>query len=196
MSMGDGNGRDDPKRQKRIEDLKRQAAELTGGEMASWKSDDLTPELEEEFLKGVVAYESAPWTTHYQQLEEAGVELSDPDTMDDENLTARLWEVIEALARKRVFIESTNHLNDRELYTLLWSDELREEIPDMVFDEYSAWHIDLIGSGSDEDSYLWMKYYADEQTRRQWMKDWPDYEMPEHEDPPYDRDRHLPGAGN
>ncbi|HXU39487.1 MAG TPA: hypothetical protein VN937_24240 [Blastocatellia bacterium] len=60
MSMGDGNGRDDPKRQKRIEDLKRQAAELTGGEMAGWKSPDLTPELEEEFLKGVVAYESAP----------------------------------------------------------------------------------------------------------------------------------------
>ncbi|HXF39978.1 MAG TPA: hypothetical protein VN687_09715, partial [Blastocatellia bacterium] len=191
MSMADGNGRDDPKRQKRIENLKRQVDELTGGEMAGWKSPDLTPELEEEFLRGVVAYESAPWTTHYQQLEEAGVELSDPDTMDDEKLTARLWEVIEALARKRVFLESTNHLSDRELYTLLWSDELREEIPDMVFDEYSAWHIDLIGSGSEEDIYLWMKYYADEKTRRQWMKDWPDYEMPDHEDPPYDRDGRL-----
>jgi len=194
--MGDGNGRDDPKRQKRIEDLKRQAAELTDGEMASWKSDDLAPEMEAEFLKGVIAYESAPSTTHYQQLEEAGVELPDAETMDDEKLTAKIWEVIEALARKRVFLESTNHLSDRELYTLLWSDELREEIPDMVFDEYSAWHIDLIGSGSDEDTYLWMKYYADEKTRRRWMKDWPDYEMPEHEDPPYDRDRQLPNAGD
>ncbi|HXF41742.1 MAG TPA: hypothetical protein VN687_18630 [Blastocatellia bacterium] len=196
MSMGDGNGRDDPKRQKRIEELKRQAAELTGGEMAGWKSPDLTPEMEEEFLKGVIAYESAPLTTHYQQLEEAGIEMPDPATMDDEKLTAKLWEVIEALARMRVFIESTNHLSDRELYTLLWSDELREEVPDMVFDEYSAWHIDLIGSGSDEDTYLWMKYYADKETRRQWMKDWPDYEMPDHEDPPYDRDKRLPGAGD
>jgi len=194
--MGDGNGRDDPKRQKRIEELKRQAAELTGGEMAGWKSPDLTPEMEEEFLKGVIAYESAPLTTHYQQLEEAGIEMPDPATMDDEKLTAKLWEVIEALARMRVFIESTNHLSDRELYTLLWSDELREEVPDMVFDEYSAWHIDLIGSGSDEDTYLWMKYYADKETRRQWMKDWPDYEMPDHEDPPYDRDKRLPGAGD
>jgi len=60
--------------------------------------------------------------------------------------------------------------------------------------KYSAWHIDLIGSGSDEDTYLWMKYYAAEETRRQWMADWPDYEMPEHEDPTYDRDRHMPQA--
>jgi len=189
--MGEGNGRDDPKRQKRIEELKRQAAELTGGEMTGWTSPDLTPEMEEDFLKGVIAYESAPSTTHYRQLEEAGIEMPDPATMDDAKLTAKLWEVIEALARKRVFIESTNHLNDRELYTLLWGEELREDVPDMVFDEYSAWHIDLIGSGSDEDTYLWMKYYADEETRRQWMKDWPDYEMPDHEDPPYDRDGRL-----
>ena len=138
---------------------------------------------------------SAPWTTNFQQLEEAGIELPDPETMNDEKLTAKLWEVIEALARMRVFLESTNHLSDRELYTELWKDVLREETKAMVYDEYSAWHIDLIGSGSDEHTDLWMKYYADEKTRRQWMKDWPDYEMPEHEDPPYDRDRHLPNAG-
>lgn len=52
----------------------------------------------------------------------------------------------------------------------------------------------MIGGGSDEHTYLWMKYYADEKTRRQWMNDWPDYEMPEHEDPHYDHDRSLPGA--
>ncbi len=147
-------------------------------------------------MQNIVAYESAPWTTHYQQLQEAGVELPDPETLDDEKLTAKLWEVIEALARMRVFLQSTNHLSDRELYTLLWSDVLLEEVKAMVFDEYSAWHIDLIGSGSDEDIHLWMKHYADEETRRQWMKDWPDYDLPKHEDPPYDRDRHLPGAGD
>lgn len=189
------NGQDDSKRKKRIDDLKRQADELAGGEMTSWKSEDLSPDIEEDFLQGVIAYESAPWTTHFQQLEEAGIELPDPETMNDEKLTAKLWEVIEALARMRVFLESTNHLSDRELYTELWKDVLREETKSMVFDEYSAWHIDLIGSGSDEHIDLWMKYYADDETRRQWMKDWPDYEMPDHEDPPYDRDRHLPNAG-
>lgn len=195
MAASDGNGHGDPERKKRIGELKRQANALTGGEVAGWKSDDLSPEIEEDFLQGVVAYESAPWTTHYQQLEDAGVELADPAAMDDEKLTAKLWEVIEALARMRVFLQSTNHLSDRDLYAELCSDVLREETKAMVLDEYSAWHIDLIGSGSEEDIYLWMKHYADEKTRREWMADWPDYEMPEHEDPPYDRDRHLPGAG-
>ena len=132
MSFSDGNGHGDPERKKRIDELKRQADELAGGEMAGWKSDDLSPEMEEDFLQGVVAYESAPWTTHYQQLEEADVELPDPATMDDEKLTAKLWEVIEALARMRVFLQSTNHLSDRELYTELSGDVLREETKAMV----------------------------------------------------------------
>src|SRR6266571_7864097 len=196
MQTNGGNGRDDPERRERIDELERQADKLAGGEAVAWKSDDLSPELEEDFLRGVIEYEIAPWTTHFQQLEEAGIELPDPETMDDEKVTAKLWEVIESLARMRVFLESTNHLSDRELYTELWSDVLREETKAMTFDEYSAWHIDMIGSGSEQHIYLWMKYYADEETRRQWMKDWPDYEMPEHENPPYDRDRNLPGAGD
>jgi hypothetical protein len=39
-----------------------------------------------------------------------------------------------------------------------------------------------------------MKYYADEGTRRGWLADFPDDEMPPHEEPPYDRDRFLPRA--
>lgn len=66
-----------------------------------------------------------------------------PAMMDDEKLTAKLWEVIEALARMRAFLNSTNHLSDRELYTELSSEVLREETKAMVLDEYSAWRIDL-----------------------------------------------------
>jgi hypothetical protein len=39
-----------------------------------------------------------------------------------------------------------------------------------------------------------LKYYADEDARRDWLKDFPDYDMPVHENPPYDRDRDLPQA--
>ena len=58
----------------------------------------------------------------------------------------------------------------------------------------SAWHIQLLSSGSDEDNYLYLKYYADDDWRRQWHKDFPSDPIPEHEELPYDRDRLLPKA--
>ena len=55
-----------------------------------------------------------------------------------------------------------------------------------------ALHLDVLGGGSEEDLHLNLKYYADEEERRDWAKDWPEEPMPAHEDLPYDRDRHLP----
>jgi hypothetical protein len=80
------------------------------------------------------------------------------------------------------------------LYTLLWRDTLHEEVKALPYDEDSAYHIDLLGSGSEEDLQLYLKYYADEEERGRWLKDFPDVAMPDHEHPPYDRDRYLPQA--
>jgi hypothetical protein len=142
-----------------------------------------------------VEYETAATTNDFQQLTDAGLALPDPDAMHDETLTSKLWEVIAALAAKRVFISPTNHLSDRELYTLLWRDVLRQETPMLPDDPASAWHVDLLGSGSETDTHVFLKYYADEDYRRQWVEEFPDDEMPAHENPPYDRDRHLPRSG-
>ena len=35
-------------------------------------------------------------------------------------------------------------------------------------------------------------YYADEEDRRMWAQEWPDYPMPDTAELPFDRDRHLP----
>ncbi|HEV2992132.1 MAG TPA: hypothetical protein VG759_27100 [Candidatus Angelobacter sp.] len=178
--------------EKRIEDLKRRAEELCGGEMTTGALDDSPAEVEEAFWKHVVDYEEAPWTTHFQQLENAGVSLPPPDSLKDEELTAKLWEVIQKLALLRVFIEQTDHLSDRELYTHLWTDALREDAKAFPLTANSAHHIQLLSSGSDEDNLLYLKYYADKAWRRYWKKEWPNYPLPKHEDPPYDRDRKLP----
>ena len=177
---------------KRIEELKRRAEELAGGAVQSGVDSAAPPDVEEGFWKYVVEYEEAPWTTHFQQLERAGVCLPPPDALNDEEVTAKLWEVINKLGQMRIFLEETDHLSDRELYTTLWSDGLREETKDIVLDQDSACHYQLLGSGSEEDTYLYLKYFADEKWRQDWLKEDPDYVMPEHEDPPYDRDRLLP----
>jgi hypothetical protein len=115
----------------RIEALKRRAEELSGGQMEVGSLDnypsEVPEEVEEGFWKHIVDYEEAPWTTNFQQLESAGVSLPPPDSLKDEELTAKLWEIIQKLALLHVFISQTDHLSDRELYTHLWTESLREE---------------------------------------------------------------------
>jgi hypothetical protein len=194
MPTDDDDYLENERRRIRIGELMRRAGELSDGQMVTHESEDMPLEIAEQFWEQVVAYEEAPWTTHFKQLEEAGVELPPPEALDDRRLMAKLWEVLDRLAAIRVFVTSTNHLSDRALYTHLWNDSLREETPAMQFGEGGAWTIDLVSSGSDEDTNLYLKHYADQEWRQQWLKDFPDYEMPPHEDPPYDRDRNLPQA--
>jgi len=159
-----------------------------------WMSEECPPKTAAQFWLSVAAYEQVPWTTHFQELLDAGVEPPAPESMDDGQLAAKLSEVIGALARMRVFLSQTDHLSDRELYALLWGDTLREPVKDMLLDEPSTWHIDLVSGGGEEEMRRYLKYYADEETRRRWLADFPDDEVPPHEEPPYGHDRHLPQA--
>jgi hypothetical protein len=115
----------------RINELREAAKEAAGGEMTTWESPDMPPDLAESFWGNVLAYESAGETCHFIQLEEMGVELPDPDSLDDAALTVKLWEVIRGLAKLNVFLSQTDHLSDRELYEHLWYDSLREITMDL-----------------------------------------------------------------
>jgi hypothetical protein len=176
----------------RIEKLKAQVNGLVGGEMISGSVENCPPEIEEKFWEHVLAYEQAKPVSLFDMLVRNGLALPAPDEMDDTQLTAKLWEVINAMALLGTYLESTDHLSDRELYADLWIDLLREETVLMPDNPNFACHLDVIGSGSEEDVQIYLKYYADEEWRVQWARDWPDDPMPAHEDPPFDRDRRLP----
>lgn len=149
-------------------------------------------DLKEAFLDNVAAYESREPEPLLDVLEESGVALPPPEDLDDSQISAKLWELIQGLSLAGTFLHNTDHLSDRELYTELWREELRE--PTVLMPENTAygWHIDMVGSGSPKHIHLYLKYYADERARRSWKEDWPEDEIPEHEDPPYDRDSRLP----
>ena len=176
----------------RIRDLQRRAEAFVSGELSLFESEEMSQGLREQFLEYVEAFDEAQWITSFELLEQGGMELPAPEELDDSQLTAKLWEVIRGLAMLRMFLYSTDHLSDRELYKALWHELLREENPVMPINEDSACHIDLVSSGSEEDNELYLRYYADEEARREWAQDWPNDAMPTHETPPYDRDRHLP----
>lgn len=177
----------------RIERLKQEAEEISGGEMlVSGGDEDEDSPVAEEFWERVLEFEKAPSGTRFAQLEEAGVALPPPESLHDAKLRGKLWEVIRKLAELRVFLYHTDHLSDRELYALLWDDLLREETVIMPPNPDSACHLDIIGSGSEEDVQIGLKYYDDEKERAYWHESFPEDLIPDHEDPPYDRDRHLP----
>ena len=178
----------------RINELREAAHEAAGGEMTEWESPDCPPELAERFWENVLAYESAGQTCHFNQLEALGIALPAPEELDDAQIAAKLWEVIHGLARLNVFLSQTDHLSDRELYAHLWHDSLREVTADLPPDSGWTCHLDLLSSGSDEDNELYLKYYADDDWREHWHRDWPNDVIPPHVDPPYDRDSKLPTA--
>jgi hypothetical protein len=160
--------------------------------MIAWESNSLSLDQQEQFWRHVLDFETAPTTTDFARLSEAGVELPPPDAIVDDCVASKLSEIISALARLRVFITHTDHLSDGALYTVLWHDTLRTEIPMSPEAPGGAWHVDILGGWSDADMHTYLRYYADDEDRRHWRADFPDYDMPEHEDLPYDRDRFLP----
>src|SRR5258708_6112887 len=95
----------EPDQQKRIENLKRKANEIAGGVMKSFAAEDIDPNLSEQFWQQVVDFETAPSTTSFKDLEDAGVTLPPPEEMDDETLSVKLWALIGRLAKMRTFIE-------------------------------------------------------------------------------------------
>jgi hypothetical protein len=179
-------------REIRINELREAAQETAGGEMHVYENPDAPPEISEQFWANVLQYEQAEETCHFLQLEQDGVDLPPPEELDDEQLTAKLWEVIGVLAKRNVFLSQTDHWSDRELYERLWHDTLREVTMDLPANSGWHCHIDFLSSGSDEDNELYLKYYADEDYRQRWHADWPKEVIPPHVDPPYDRDRRLP----
>ena len=173
--------------------LRREIDEVAGGEVFSGKVADCDPKIEEAFLENVLALETHGFVCPFDTLVKDGFDLPLPEKLDDAALTAKLWELIRELARSRLFLHSTDHLTDRELYTWLVTDALREELMGFGL-PFGNCHLDVLGGCSEEDLILSMRYYSDDEERARWTKDFPDFPMPPKEKPPCDRDRLLPKA--
>jgi hypothetical protein len=86
---------------------------------------------------------------------------------EDDRLRQLLWETIDRLFARRIVLDFTDHLSDRELYAVVRRDILpaavkRVDLPDNYF------HWDC-SAGDAEDMTVWLTYYASEQEREQWQ---------------------------
>lgn len=174
---------------KRIEQLRQKIREVSGQNPVFGGSPDCPPEVEEAFLERVLEFESSPKKTLVEVLQDIGVELPAPSRLSDVELTAKLWEVIHALLAQFVVLCNTDHLSDRELYTLLWNETLRKEV--VMCPRYRI-EIDMTCTGPEEGMPAYLKYYATEEQRRMYAQFHPHFQMPEHVEPPRRRDHLIP----
>ena len=144
--------------------------------------DELPTPVENEFLASMLAWERAP-ILPVSQWFEPELKLPSPETLSDEQLHRLLWETIEALYQRRIVLDFTDHLSDRELYCLIYRDIL--PCPEKKIDSLSNYlHWDCAGMG--DDPTVWLRYYATEEERTTWVEELGD-RVPAAELPPYPR---------
>jgi hypothetical protein len=125
----------------------------------------------------------------FDLLQESGIELPRPRKLADRELAVKLWEVIHALLSRAIVIGNTDHLSDRELYALLYNETLQTEF---VISPHHTVHIDMTKTGPDNGMPTYLKYYASEDQRQMYSEIYPEFEMPDHVDPPCRRDHLIP----
>ncbi len=148
--------------------------------------------FDDDHWNNVYDFEYAPIVTDFELLEEDGIPMPRAETLSTTHLHKKLWDIINALASKHIFISSTDHLSDSELYTVLTQDVLHEMRRDVMLDGNATYEYDLVGTDSEEDIFYFLRYYANDRERLIWADEFA--ELPDRVSPPYDRDRFLPGA--
>ncbi len=120
------------------------------------------------------------------ELAREGVSLPPLESLDDEALSRALTDAIWGLYDLGVLVETVDHLSDRELYTEIVA-YCAEPTISFPHDPYSNTHWSPIGGCSEEDMTVYMRYYENEEDRQRWAREFPDFEMPPSELPPYPR---------
>lgn len=124
---------------------------------------------ENEFLASMLAWERAP-VLPINAWFEPPLSMPRPDDFSTElegedALHKVLWETIYRLFEKRIVLEFTDHLSDRELYQLIFRDILPSEEKKIAdIDSYLHW--DCADASRNPEIYL--RYYASDQERLEW----------------------------
>ena len=119
---------------------------------------------ENEFLASMLAWERAPVLAIAQWFNPE-LELPPPESLDNGQLHQLLWDTINHLYTKRIVLDFTEHLSDRQLYCLIYRDILPS--PEKKIDQPRNYlHWDCLDAANNPDD--WLRFYASEDERAQW----------------------------
>lgn len=120
-------------------------------------------------------------------LRQRGIDIPALAPDDDAELRVKLRELIEEMSEIGIVVEFIDHLSDREIYRYLVDDVLLVETV-LSSPVAGTWHISPIGGCGDKDNEIYLRYYADDDDRERWHREFGD-PLPPKEEPPYGRDR-------
>ncbi|HEX3726251.1 MAG TPA: hypothetical protein VHV08_08410 [Pirellulales bacterium] len=144
--------------------------------------DELPTPVENEFLASMLAWERAP-ILPISKWFEPELRLPHPDRLKQDELQQLLWQSIRQLFARRIVLDFTDHLSDRELYCLIYRDILPSSEKKIDSSEhYLHWDCADVGG----DATTWLRYYATEAERASWAEDFLE-PLPPAEEPPYRR---------
>lgn len=119
---------------------------------------------ENRYLSSLLAWERAPVLPISQWFEPELV-LPPAETLGDEALTSELGRAIRLLASRRIVLDSTGHLSDRQLYVLIQRDILPSQEKRLDLSESQlVWQC----LDQDRDEEAWLRYYASDDEREDW----------------------------
>src|SRR4051812_41212886 len=100
----------------------REQLEKIGGSTTTLES--MPADMEEEFLRHVLEYETAEPISLFRLLENAGLEIPAPDQLDNNRLTDKLQNNNQRMATHGPYLLNKNHLSDPALYEYPYQDGL------------------------------------------------------------------------
>lgn len=138
--------------------------------------------VENEYLASMLAWEMAPILPIYRWFDPE-LRPPRPASLNDEDLHEILGDIVDKLFEKRIVLDFTDHLSDRELYCLIYRDIL--PVREKKIDQGTNYiHWDCAGASGDPET--WLRYYATPDEREAWSEAY-HQPLPPCDTPPYPR---------
>jgi hypothetical protein len=143
----------------------------------------MSTRCENDFLESMLAWERAPMLPVAEWFDPP-LSLPEPDSLSPEALRELLLGTVERLYQKQIVLEFTDHLSDRELYTLIARDIL-PTYEKKLETRASYLHWDCADTSGDAET--WLRFYATLEEREVWQ-DETGGDLPPMCEPPFSRD--------
>lgn len=187
MSLSRRHVSEDVEHLLRNAELRDEIEPLSDESVVSINFHQMPTPVENEFLASMLAWEQAPMLPISQWFQPE-LTLPRPEALSELDLHELMWDTIDKLYEKRIVLDFTDHLSDRQLYCLIFRDILpaREKKIDS-----SRHFIHWDCANTHDDPEIWLRHYASELDRELWAEETGEC-LPACEEPPYRRD--LPRA--